>query len=270
MGTSTVAGLLDDVRFDVLPLPGTADLCASVPRDAKIAVTALPAQGGEPTLALAEDLAAAGRHVAVHLAARHVRQEAHLKEVLRRLEAAGVHDVFVVAGDVARPAGPFDSGLALLEAMADLGVTFPQVGVPAYPQGHPRIEDRVLLDALHAKQEHATYLVTQMAFDHVAVLEWLRRIRRAGISLPVYVGLPGMVDRTTLMSTALRIGITDSVRFLTSNRRMARRLFGPTLTGDLVHRLAAALRPEDGVAGVHLYTFNRVGPTALWLASARG
>lgn len=261
--------LLDGPRFELLPLPEAAEEALSLPADGTVTVTCSPRRGLEATLALTEDLAGAGWHAVPHLAARQIRDEVALKDVVRRLEAAGVTEVFVVGGDLPTPVGAFDSGLALLEAMAELGAGFDRVGIPAYPEGHPRIDDATLLAALHAKQPHADYLVTQMSFDPAAILDWLRNTRRAGIHLPAYVGLPGAVDRLTLARMAMRIGVGDSARFLKSHRRLLGRLGGRDLPSELTDRLAAALDAGDGVAGAHLYTFNRVGPTAAWLTSAR-
>lgn len=266
---AAVTSLLQDVRFEVLPLPGAAEEALSLPADGTVTVTCSPSRGLEPTLALAEELAAAGWPTVPHLAARQVRDEVALKEVVGRLEAAGVTEVFVVGGDLADPVGAYDSGLALLEAMADLGAGFARVGVPAYPEGHPHIDDATLLAALQAKQAYADYLVTQLSFDPTAILAWLRDTRRAGIHLPAYVGLPGAVDRVRLARIAMRIGVGDSARFLKNHRRLLRRVGGRDLLSELVHRLAVALHSDDGVAGAHLYTFNRVGPTAAWLESAR-
>lgn len=268
--TTVVPELLGHARFEVLPLPGAADQVASLPADGAVTVTCSPRRGLEPTLALVEELAAAGRRAVPHLAARQIRDERHLAAVVRRLHAAGVTDVFVVGGDAPVPLGDFDSGLGLLGALAAIGAPFDRVGVPAYPEGHPAIDDDTLLAVLAAKQRHATYLVTQMSFDAAAILPWLRGMRAAGVTLPAYLGLPGLVEPATLLRTALRIGVGDSRRFLSSHRRFARGLLARHLTGDLASALAAGVTPADGVLGVHLYTFNRITPTAAWLATARG
>lgn len=265
-----VVSLLDQPRFEVLPLAGVNEQAASAPEDATLTVTCSPKKGLEPTLALAEELAGSGLRVVPHLPARHVRDRGHLEEVVRRLEAAGVDEIFVVGGDLPEPVGDFENGLALLEAMAELGARFPRVGVPAYPEGHPHIDDVTLLAALLAKQPYADYLVTQMSFDAAAILDWLREARRAGVWLPAYIGLPGVVDRAALLRTALRIGVGDSRRFISGHRHLARGLLEPHVSNDLAYELAARVEPADRVAGVHLYTFNRVAPTAAWLATTRG
>lgn len=262
--------LLGSVRYEALPLAGTAERAAAgLPAGATVTVSCSPTHGLDATVAVAEQLSAAGLRAVPHLAARQVTDDVHLKEVASRLEAAGVDDVFVVGGDAERPAGPYDSGLALLEGLTELGVRFPHVGVPAYPEGHPRIDDATLDAALQVKQAHATYLVTQLCFDAGAILAWLAATRRAGVYLPAWIGLPGLVSRTRLVRTALRIGVGDSARYLAANRRVAGRwLTGGAVSADgLADDLDAGLRPGDRVGGMHLYAFDQLAETARWVAA---
>ena len=78
-----------------------------------------------------------------HLSARLVRDDAHLADIVARLTACGVDDVFVPAGDADPPAGEFDSALSLLERLAEMGNPFARTGITGYPETHPRIEDDV-------------------------------------------------------------------------------------------------------------------------------
>ncbi|HWE34457.1 MAG TPA: hypothetical protein VG410_13280, partial [Solirubrobacteraceae bacterium] len=70
-----------------------------------VTITSSPTRGVEATLALAELLIGHGYRVVPHLAARLIAGRAQLTEVLARIEALGVRDVFVVAGDIAEPVG---------------------------------------------------------------------------------------------------------------------------------------------------------------------
>ena len=89
-------------------MAGIADeVVAHVPAEIEVAVTSSPARGIEATLRLCEELAPAGFEVAPHLAARLIRDEEHLRDILERLRAIGVRDVFAIAGDADVPAGKF-------------------------------------------------------------------------------------------------------------------------------------------------------------------
>src|SRR5205085_12017166 len=98
-GRDALARLLRRPRYEVFPVEGIADeVVAHVPTEIKVTVTSSPSRGMEATLRLCEQLASAGFEVAPHLAARIVRDEEHLREILERLNAIGVRVVFAIAG----------------------------------------------------------------------------------------------------------------------------------------------------------------------------
>ena len=130
-----------------------------VPRALPVTVTSSPRQGMEATLRLTERLVNHGYRVVPHLAARSISDRAQLIEILARMEAAGVRDVFVVAGDLPRSAGPFEGAAQLLKAMAELGHGIEQIGVTGYPESHAFISDEATIQAMFEKAPFATYIV---------------------------------------------------------------------------------------------------------------
>src|SRR5215212_7188320 len=91
----SVADLLRNSRFELLPLDGIEEqVVEHLATDVKVTVTASPRKGLEATLDLSERLSRAGYPVVPHLSARLVRERAHLEEVLARLTAAGVREIF--------------------------------------------------------------------------------------------------------------------------------------------------------------------------------
>jgi methylenetetrahydrofolate reductase (NADPH) len=268
---------LRDAYLEVFPADLIEARLEFLPAGAYLAITCSPRRGIEATLDLAERLSKDRRlRLVPHVSARLVRDDAHLRDVLARLEELAVESVFVPAGDVGRPVGRFACSLDLLRAMAEIGHRIADVGVTAYPEGHPLLPEERLDAALAEKQPLATYMVTQMCFDAEAVARWLSRIRAAGITLPAWIGLPGVVDRAKLLATALRIGVGDSARFLASKRELLSRLLASRRyqPDELLGALAETVEdPAKGVAGFHLYSFNRVQETERWrtaMASALG
>jgi methylenetetrahydrofolate reductase (NADPH) len=81
-------------------------------------------------------------------------------------------------------------------------------------EGHALIDDEELDRALMDKQPFASCVVTRLCFDADEILGWSSDIRHRGIRLPVYVGLPGVVDRKKLLQVSLKVGVGDSARFL--------------------------------------------------------
>ncbi|GAB2966671.1 methylenetetrahydrofolate reductase [Streptomyces pseudoechinosporeus] len=268
MGTAGLRTLLRSVRYEVLPAKATEDkVLANVPRDVVVTVTASPGKGLEPTLGLATRLAAYGYRVVPHVPARLVRDDGHLKEVVDRLREAGVDDVFVPAGDADPPAGAYDGSLPVLRRLGELGRPFTHVGVTGYPESHPLIHDDVTVQAMWDKREHATYIVSNLCFDSRVLGEWIARIRRRDVTLPVHVGIAGPVQRAKLLSMATKIGVGESTRFLTKHASWFVRFAAPGGYSPerLLARTEEALTaPSAGVAGLHLFTFNQIAETERW------
>jgi methylenetetrahydrofolate reductase (NADPH) len=259
--------ILSRPRFEILPTKGAEEQADHLPRDAKVAVTCSPAKGIESTLRLSERLLQRGFRVVPHIAARLVVGGAHLEEILRWFDEHNLREIYVIGGDAREPVGPYASALELLDAMSQLEHGIEEVGIGGYPEGHPLIDDVVLDRALLDKQPFASYVVTQLCFDAEAILGWVSGVRRKGIRLPVYVGLPGVVDRRKLLQISLKVGVGDSVRFLKKQTGLVGMLLksGGYSPDELVERLApyAGDRHYD-IAGLHLYTFNQVEITEQW------
>ena len=264
--------LLRNPRFEVIPAKGTEQAVADwVPAGMTVTVTASPVKGLEPTIELTERLAARGYRVVPHLAARSVTSDAHLAEIIGRLQDAGVDDVFVPGGDASHPAGPFDSALPLLERLAELGSPFSRVGITGYPESHPKIHDDITIQAMWDKRRHASYIVSNVCFDPAALARWIGRIRARGVTLPLYVGLAGPAERTRLLKMAAVAGASESARFITRHPGWILRLWVPGgySPDRLLDRAAATLAaPGSGVAGLHLFTFNQLQQSEQWRRAA--
>ncbi|MFF7594802.1 methylenetetrahydrofolate reductase [Streptomyces mirabilis] len=264
--------LLHSVRYEVLPAKATEDkVLAHVPRDVVVTVTASPVKGLEPTLDLATRLTAHGCRVVPHVPARLLRDDAHLKDVVDRLREAGVDDVFVPAGDADPPAGAYDGALPVLRRLSELGSPFAHVGITGYPESHPLIHDDLTIQAMWDKRAYATYIVSNLCFDPHVLGDWVGRIRRRDITLPVHVGVAGPVQRAKLLSMAAKIGVGESTRFLTKHASWFLRFATPGGYSPerLLARSAGALSsPSAGVAGLHLFTFNQIAETERWRCAA--
>jgi methylenetetrahydrofolate reductase (NADPH) len=259
---------LERPRYEVLPLTGiTDDVLAQVPREIKITVTASPSKGVEPTLGVVERLASCGYAAVPHLSARLIRDRGHLEEVLLRLGAAGVREVFVIAGDAREQAGVFSDAAELLSAMGEFRERFAEIGVSGYPESHQFISDETTIKAMFLKEPMATYIVSQISFDAGVIATWVRRVRERGTLLPIWIGVPGAVDNRRLVRTSMRIGLGESARFLRSHRSWLRafalrRRYVPS---ELLHELAPSLAdPANRIGGIHVYTFNELERTERW------
>lgn len=265
--SEALARVLSAPTFELIPLKNAMDQAAFLPPGARVSVTSSPIKGIESTVALSEQLQAAGFVAVPHLSARMVRDSTHLGDILARLEIAGIRHAFIVGGDAKVP-GDFPDGLSLLRGMDEMGHPLTEIGVPCYPQGHPFIADDALLDALRAKVAYASYMTTQLCFDPGAIAAWLAARRSEGMSVPVHLGVPGVTDPQRLLAISARIGVADTHRFLTKNIRFVARLVrsgGYFRPDGLLEGLAPHIADRvAGIADLHLYTFNAVKPTELW------
>jgi methylenetetrahydrofolate reductase (NADPH) len=253
--------LLEHPRYEILPVDGIEDLVlAHVPREVKLTVTASPAKGLDATVGVVERLAAHGFQVVPHLSARMVRDGAHVGEIVARLQAAGVREVFVPAGDAREP-GSFPDAASLLRVLEG---SFPEVGITGYPESHHLIDDETTIRAMFEKAPMATYIVSQICFDPVTIQTWIARVRERGTDLPIWVGMPGIVDNAKLLRVSMKIGLGESARFLRAQRAWLRRLVTRTFTPD---PLMGRLEPAD-IAGLHFYTFNELERTERWRRQA--
>jgi methylenetetrahydrofolate reductase (NADPH) len=267
-GLAGVAPLLRSPRFEVFPAAGVEDAVAEwLLPGTTVTVTASPAKGLDATLDLTELLAGRGYRVVPHVSARLVADDAHLADIVARLTAWGVDDVFVPAGDADPPAGRFDSALSLLERLAEMGNPFARIGITGYPETHPRIDDDITVQAMWDKRRHAAYIVSNLCFDPATMRRWISRVRARGVTLPLYVGLAGPVERARLLRMAAKAGAAESARFLAGHTEWFLRLGTPGGYSPerLLSRLAPTLSsPAAGVEGLHLFTFNQVQQTEQW------
>jgi len=253
-------------QFEMLPLGWGEEQAAQLPQPVPLTVTCSPRHGPDRTVAVARRLSAQGHAVTVHLAARMVRDPAHLDVLLAGMADGGVEDVLLIGGDATPPQGPYASAVDLLPVICDHPQRPREIGIAGYPEGHPLVDPARLAEALDRKSAHADYITTQLCFDAEAVLAWVRETRERGVELPVLVGVPGVVDRRRLLEISMRIGVGPSLAFLRKQRGLRKLLSPARVTPDGIYD---ALAPwlDDGalnIAGLHYYTFDQLLETWRW------
>jgi methylenetetrahydrofolate reductase (NADPH) len=267
-GRAALVGYLRAPRYEVLPTEDVEGLVTTlVPTEVTITITASPRRGMEATINLAERLSHQGYSVVPHLSARLIRDASHLREVLDAIKRMGVRGVFVIAGDAREPAGEFPDSVSLLEAMMRAGHDLDDIGVSGYPESHSFIDDDMTIQAMWDKRRIATYMVSNLCFDPRVVKQWVGRVRRRRVELPVYIGMAGVADAAKLLRISTRIGVVDSARFLRGHSNWFLRMMQPggyspeRFVKGLLPDIAA---PERKVAGLHVFTFNEIEPTERW------
>jgi methylenetetrahydrofolate reductase (NADPH) len=263
--------LVSRMGFELVPMKSVEAAIAELGPGSSVSVTCSPAKGLAATQELVGRLLDLGHDAVPHLAARQVEDREHVARLAGWIRGCGLREVFVIAGDAPKAAGPYADSLSFLHELLEHDTGLDRVGVAAYPDGHPFIDRAALHDALHAKQAlFATAGIrgsatTQMCFDAARIRTWLSVERCDGLTMPVSVGVPGVVDRGRLLSMGVRIGVGVSLRYLRKNRAAMAALLAPGGYDptDLV-RAVASDAPSLGVTGLHSYTFNSVAATRAW------
>jgi methylenetetrahydrofolate reductase (NADPH) len=229
-------------------------------------------------IAPAAKLKRVGHFPMPHVGARHLESAAQLHRLAARLSEVGVDRILIIGGDRAKPAGPYDSSLAVLQTGVFQKVGISRVAVGGFPEGNPHIPHKVLNEALEAKVSFASThglqlsIITQFCFKAGPVIAWVRGVRARGIGIPIRVGLAGPASLLTLMRYAVRCGIGNSLRVLTENPSFAKVLVerGPE---PIIRGLAASIAEADGrplgIAGLHFYVFGGFRKTMDWIDAER-
>lgn len=276
-----IRGLFGAFSIEVTPpeLARNPDLRAVLPSDTRVYITFLPKVPFEDVVRGAAQVRDMGLRPVVHLAARAVHDFAELDRMLGMLTDAGVEDILLVAGSLAEPVGEIEDTVQILESTTFLRREFTSVGVAGHPEGNPGVDPARTDAALATKNKIAAahglpmHLVTQFCFAPEPVIAWERRVREAGNTLPVHVGLPGLTSPAKLLRFGLACGVGASLSVLRKQTGGVLKLAttpvhhpDETVLGLAAQRVAD---PESLIQAVHFFAFGAVDATAGWASAIR-
>ena len=274
---AAVRAAVADMTYELVPLKSLAGQIPHLPANARISVTASPVKTPEETLDICAELLDLGHRPVPHLAARMVKDADQVSSIAARCKGLGLSEILCIGGDTEEP-GLYPDALTFLRELLDVAAgDITAVGVGSYPDGHALIDNSALRTALLEKQELLAeaglrgHMSTQMCFSTDTIRTWLKTERAEGIELPVHLGVPGVVDRTKLMTMGMGLGVGPSLRYLRKNRGGLIRLFAST--GYNPSSLIDPLAPDFerlGITGIHAFTFNQVAATREWQQSGLG
>lgn len=244
-----------------------------------VSLTWIPGSNPMTMIAPAAKLRKGGHFPMPHVAARHIESATQLEDLTLRLAGeAGVDRVLMIGGDRSKPAGPYDSSLAVMQTGVLQKAGILRMAVAGFPEGNPHIAENTLQDALASKVEFARNngirlsIVTQFAFKAEPIVLWLRQIRKRGIDVEVRVGLAGPARLMTLALYAVKCGIGNSLHVLTENPSFATALVdkGPE---PIIREIASSMSDvgpgQLGIAAFHFYVFGGFKRTLDWIDSVR-
>jgi methylenetetrahydrofolate reductase (NADPH) len=265
--------LTEALTFELVPLKSLDAAAEALPAGAEISITCSPTKGIEETQRLTEELLSRGFVVIPHFSSRMVRDHAHTVELAAWCHKLDLRKVFIIGGD-AEESGAYEGAVEFLADFLSTDHGVDMIGVTAYPDGHAFLSDEKIRWALHEKQRLLAeagidgYCSTQMCFDPDAIAKWLRTERELGLTLPVHLGISGVVDKTKLMTMGARLGVGDSLKYLRKNMSAVVKLMTSVSydPNDLLLPLSSDLL-DLGVTGLHVFTFNQAEATNAWRES---
>ena len=194
------------------------------------------------------------------------------------IEHAQISQVFLVGGDPATAAGPFQDSLALINSgvLDQFAAHIKMVGIAGYPEGHPKISEAVLWQYLQAKRQALqtkgfnTEITTQLAFDVSAVIAWIKDVREAGIDIPIRVGIPSPSSLKGLLKFASLCRVSTTANMLRQYGWQATSLLSSVDAGLFLKALAQEMcETHLGDIRLHIYPMGDLNRAAQWLDQQR-
>jgi len=257
-------------------MPALRAEAARIAPGTTISIPYLPSEDDTARLAAVRAVRVLGFEPMPHLSARRIGSRAALEHFIERAVIdAGIQRCFVIAGDLATPAGPFADSTSIIESGILERAGIKVVGVGGHPQGHPVMTSaerwRVLEDKCQRIEERgmAPLIITQFAFEADIVLAWLNELRARGLTHPVLVGVPGPASIARLVRYAAMCGVAASTSMLSRYGISVGRLLGRARPDVFVDRLVEGLTEAHGEVSPHLFPFGGIAASMEWVEHHR-
>lgn len=182
-------------------------------------------------------------------------------EFLERLKAEGVHNILALRGDITSENGVID-----FEHASDLAAFIKNyddsfnISGACYPEGHcdaASIEEDI--ENLKKKVDAGvTHLVTQLFFDNDHFYQFMDKVEKAGIHVPIEAGIMPVINKAQIERTVSMCGASFPVKFSKmvnkyANDPVALKDAGIAFATEQIIDLI-----NNDVRGIHLYTMNNV------------
>ncbi len=118
-------------------------------------------------------------------------------------------------------------------------------------------------DAFQTRTDARMAIATQFAFEAGPIIDWATRLRAAGITLPVHIGVAGPAKLQTMIKFAMACGVGPSLRVLQRRAADLSKLLLPFEPTELLTELARhkAANPHFAIERVHLFPLGGITAT---------
>ena len=195
----------------------------------------------------------------------HTKKE--ILDILSEYKNIGVQNILALRGDI--PQGQEETFVfppdgckyanELVELIRENFGDWFSIGVAAYPEGHPE-SPNLERDVYYFKKKveaGAEFAITQMFFDNRFFYDFLERVEKAGINIPIIPGIMPITNFKQIRKFALMCGATIP-------EELVKRLEAVEDKPEEVEKIGieyAVKQCEDllknGAKGLHFYTLNK-------------
>jgi len=206
----------------------------------------------------------------------HSRKE--IETILEDMDRRGIRNILALRGDPPKGQSADAALTGDLKYSSEL-VAFIRsklgqkvsIGVAGFPEGHLLAPDKDS-DARYLREKvgaGADFVVTQLFFENRLYFEYVERLKKLGVNVPVLPGILPITDYAGLKRFCERCGA--------SIPQEVHKIFEP-IAGDPARTLEAGLQfavkqcrslLAGGAPGIHLYTLNKLHPSDKILSSIR-
>jgi len=187
-----------------------------------------------------------------------------LKAILKDYMKLGIENVLALRGDPPKGAEKFTppkDGFCYAKDLVQLAVSLSgfSIGVAVYPEGHiesPNLE----MDMYYTKQKieaGADFAITQMFFDNSYFYDFLERVAKADIKIPIIAGIMPITNIDRIKKFSQRCGATLPDKIIQQFERAGSTAEESKKVGIEVATEQCVDLLEHGLRYFHFYTLNQ-------------
>ena len=216
-----------------------------------------------------------------HFPARIIKDKNILQDWISRYQnEANVKNALLIAGGANKPYGEYDSSIQLIESELFDKANFKSLHIAGHPEGSKDIDPdgstKNVDEALSWKNEFSKRtdasmaITTQFSFDSKTVIDWANGVKKAGIDIPIHIGIAGPAKLQTLLRYSIECGVGASVKIIQKRAKDLTKLLLPYKPTTIISELAdyKSNNPDFNIEKVHFYPLGGITQVSDFVKSA--
>ena len=184
-----------------------------------------------------------------------------IMEFLDRLKAEGVQNILALRGDITpgNDVIDFEHASDLAAFIKNYDDSF-NISGACYPEGHcdSANMDQDIENLKKKVDAGVTHLVSQLFFDNNHFYEFMDKVEKVGIHVPIEAGIMPVINKAQIERTVSMCGASFPVKFSKLLNKYAQDLIALKDAGIAFATEQIIDLINNDVRGIHLYTMNNV------------